>query len=139
MYMYMYMHMYMYMWLSSFIQSSNGQASADVLKHLVVTKEMRHDTDAAKDEEEGGGATLKRRFDLAKIRQWASDGRYTRLQQLQDDLLAVFKFGRTEYGSEVYRESFKLEKIYLRVRDEVCRDGALLWSQALDYAARYCT
>ena len=100
---------------------------------------MHHDTVAAKGRGEGEGesSSVKRRFDLAKIRQWVDDGRYTRLQQLQDDLLAVFRLGRAEYGSEVYRESFKLERSYLRIRDEVCKDGGLLWSQALEYTAKY--
>ena len=97
----------------------------------MVTKEVKHDTDTRE------GDAFKRKFDLAKIKQWTSDGRYTRLQQLQDDLLAIFRLGRSEYGSEVYRESFKLERTYLRVRDEVCKDGTLLSSQALEYTARY--
>ena len=111
-------------------QDPSGHCTADCLKHLVVTKEIHHDTGE-------GVSPIKRRFDLAKIKQWASDGRYTRLQQLQDDLLAVFRSGRTEYGSEVYCESFKLERTYLRVRDELCKDGNLLWSMALEYTAKY--
>ena len=86
---------------------------------------------------EMGGATVKRRFDLAKISQWCKDGRYARLQQLQDDLLAVFRAGRTEYESEMYHDSFKLERTYLKVRDEVCMGGALLWSPALEYTTKY--
>ena len=113
-------------------QDPSGHCSADCLKHLVVIKEMQHDTDA----KEGGEGSMKRRFDLAKIRQWASEGRYTRLQQLQDDLIAVFRSGRTDYGSKVYRESVKVERTYLRVRDELCRDGVLLWSKALEYTTR---
>ena len=92
---------------------------------------MKHDTDA----KEGEGA-YKRTFDLAKIKRWTSDGRYTRLQQLQDDLLAILRLGRSEYDSEMYRESLKLERNYLRVRDEVCKDGTLLSSQALEYTTR---
>ena len=116
--------------------------SVECLKYLVVTKDVRLDTGTPDGKGEGGegggGCTrIRRRFDLAKIRQWMSEGRYTRLQQLQDDLLAVFKLGRAYYGSEAYRESFKLERVYLKVRDEVCRNGTLLWSPALEYTARY--
>ena len=100
----------------------------------MVTKETQVDADVST---EMGGATVKRRFDLAKISQWCKDGRYTRLQQLQGDLLAVFRAGRTEYESEVYRDSFKLERAYLKVRDEICRGGALLWSPALEYTTKY--
>ena len=113
----------------------------------MVTKDIRQDTVAAGGKEEeggegegegGGGSTkVRRRFDLAKIRQWTSDGRYTRLQQLQDDLLAVFKLGRRYYGSQAYYDSFKLERAYLKVRDELCKDGNLLWSPALDYTTKY--
>ena len=94
---------------------------------------MKHDTDAREGEGEG---ELKRTFNLAKIKQWTRDGRYTRLQQLQDDLLAIFRLGWSECGSEVYHESLQLERTYLRVRDEVCMDGALLSSQALEYTTR---
>ena len=108
----------------------------------MVTKDVRRDMGTPEGKEEGGegggGSTgIRRRFGLAKIRQWLNDGRYTRLQQLQDDLLAVFKLGRAYYGTEAYRESFKLERVYLKVRDEVCKNGMLLWSPALEYTARY--
>jgi protein polybromo-1 len=129
------------------LQDPSIQGSVESLKYLVVTKNVHRDTGAAEGKEEGGegeegegggsGNRIRRRFDLAKIRQWINDGRYTRLQQLQDDLLAVFKLGRKYYGSKAYYESFELERAYLRVRDEVCKDGNLLWSPALDYTARY--
>lgn len=125
------------------LQDPSIHDSVESLKYLMVTKDMRRDTGAAGGKEEGegggeGGSTrVRRRFDLAKIRQWTSDGRYTRLQQLQDDLLAVFKLGRKYYGSQVYYDSFKLERAYLKVRDELCKDGNLLWSPALDYTTRY--
>ena len=86
---------------------------------------------------EVGGATIKRRFNLDKIREWTKEGRYSRLQQLQEDLLVVLRSGRAEYESEVCRDSFKLEQTYLKVRDEVCMGGALLWSPALEHTIRY--
>ena len=137
------------------LQDPSLQNSVDSLKYLVVTKDVRLDTGAAEGKEDdevgggemevggggGGGAgssvRIRRRFDLAKIQQWTSDGRYTRLEQLQDDLLAVFKLGRRHYGSKTYHESCKMERAYLTVRNEVCKDGTLLWSPALGYTARY--
>ena len=118
------------------------RSSVECLKHLVVTKEVCRDVGVAEGKGEGGGedgetSSVKRRFDLDKIVLWTNDCRYTRLQQLQDDLLAVLKLGRSEYESKTCQESVKLERAYLRVRDDVCKGGSLLWSPALEYTTKY--
>ncbi|CAF4936892.1 unnamed protein product, partial [Rotaria socialis] len=70
-------------------------------------------------------------FDM--IRQNLDQQRYRRLDAFQTDLFKVFERARklTLPHSKVYQDSIKLEKIYLRLRDEICQHGSLLRSPAL--------
>ncbi|CAF5058205.1 unnamed protein product, partial [Rotaria magnacalcarata] len=67
------------------------------------------------------------------IRQNLDQRRYRRLDAFQTDLFKVFERARklTLPHSKVYQDSIKLEKIYIRLRDEICQHGSLLRSPAL--------
>ena len=45
-------------------------------------------------------APRRRSFGLAKMRMWAGEGKYRRLDQLQADLLAVLRQAREEGGRD---------------------------------------
>ncbi|UJR20847.1 hypothetical protein I4U23_023957 [Adineta vaga] len=70
-------------------------------------------------------------FDL--IRQNLDKHRYHRLDVFQDDLFKVFERVRklSAANSPVYQDSIKLQRIYIRLRDDVCQHGSLLRSPAL--------
>jgi len=66
-------------------------------------------------------STIQRTLRLSLIRQLAEAGRYARLDQLQSDVLAVLRAGRSSYGSGVYNDSVAMERLWIRVRDEACQ------------------
>ena len=75
---------------------------------------------------------------LRRIAHWTEGGRYSRLDQLQTDLLAVFAKARKRGGEEAEDEGARirqrsrvLERQFLLVRDELCKKGEVLWSPAL--------
>ncbi|CAF1064000.1 unnamed protein product [Adineta ricciae] len=70
-------------------------------------------------------------FDL--IRQNLDKYRYRRLDTFQDDLFKVFERVRklSSATSPVYQDSIKLQRIYIRLRDDICQHGSLLRSPAL--------
>ena len=83
-------------------------------------------------------AKSRRVFSLHKLFSWVSTSRYTRLDQLQTDVLLVFSQAKEEgeelehrgYGG-VAKTARALEKAYVNIRDDVCGQGTVLWSPAL--------
>ena len=122
--------MYNYLHTQIHTQDSTNRHLIGTLKGLTFSKDFHQ----VNSEEE---AVIKHPFNLHRIKQFTHQGRYSRLSQLQDDLLTVFKLGREKYGSKMYRDSIEFERLYLRVRDEVCKGGDVLWSSALDYTVTY--
>ena len=81
---------------------------------------------------------LQRVLSLTKIAQWVDSGRYTRVEHLQTELLAVLTEAkrrgkeREEEGSGyLYGYALQLERQLLTTRDELCGGGLVLWSPAL--------
>lgn len=75
----------------------------------------------------------KRTLSLEKVNHWITLGRYTRLDQLQKDLLLLFQQARqieAEMDNEVDKIIISLEKEYVKTRDRIC--SSLLWSPAYE-------
>lgn len=116
---------------------ANGRCLSDVLQHVVVTQE-------SVDEYVilvkpvlyfFSYSKSKRVFSLHKLHQWVTNGRYSRLDQLQTDILLVLKQARlkeVEQEELLAKASLVLEKQYIIIRDEICQNGQLLWSPALE-------
>ena len=77
----------------------------------------------------------RRVFSLHKISGWVSGGRYTRLDQLQNDVLQILN--KAKQNSSLTNIARSLEKGFISIRDEVCDSGSVLWSPALKRAMRY--
>ena len=80
---------------------------------------------------------LHRVLSLTKIAQWVDSGRYTRVEHLQTELLAVLeeakkqgKAKEDEGRGHLHGYSLKLERQFLTARDELCGGGLVLWSPA---------
>lgn len=76
---------------------------------------------------------------MARIQHWAESEQYSRLDQLQTDVLAVLREARVEgEAEEVWKKrevvscSLALERQYVLLRDELCGKGKQLWSPALE-------
>ena len=117
---------------------ANGRCLSDVLQHVVVTQESTDEYELLVKPVFISCffySKSKRVFSLHKLHQWVTNGRYSRLDQLQTDILLVLKQARLkeiEQEESLTKASLVLEKQYIIIRDEICRSGQLLWSPALE-------
>ncbi|KPM06091.1 polybromo-1-like protein [Sarcoptes scabiei] len=62
-------------------------------------------------------------------------GRYRRMDRFQQDMFEVFerarKMSRTD--SQAFEDSIELQNYFIKLRDDLCRNGQLLSSSALNY------
>ncbi|XP_018906134.2 protein polybromo-1 isoform X2 [Bemisia tabaci] len=77
-----------------------------------------------------------RALSLDLIKRRLDGGNYRRLDMFQEDLFSCFerarKLSRTD--SQVFEDSVELQSFFIRQRDELCRNGDLLHSPALNYS-----
>jgi protein polybromo-1 len=109
--------------MNSLMEAKDGDGNrlCDVLQPVIVCQE--HSTDEDK---------TKRVFTIDKLSQWVNGGRYSRLDQLQVDILSIFREARQknkEFGREMIKASLTFERQYITIRDEICSN--ILWSSAL--------
>lgn len=76
-----------------------------------------------------------RALSLDLIKRRLDSGQYRRLDLFQEDLFSCMerarKLSRTD--SQVFEDSIELQSFFIRQRDELCRNGDLLHSPALNY------
>ncbi|MCL4115458.1 UNVERIFIED_CONTAM: hypothetical protein GTU68_053573, partial [Idotea baltica] len=72
-------------------------------------------------------------FDIVKRR--LDKCLYTRLDQFQDDIFSIFERARkhSKVNTRIYADSIILQKVYIKVRDELCDGGNVLRSRALNF------
>ncbi|KAI5726180.1 hypothetical protein M8J77_024956 [Diaphorina citri] len=80
--------------------------------------------------------TKVRAISLDLIKRRLDSGQYRRLDMFQDDLFACMDRARTlsRTDSQVFEDSVELQSYFIRQRDEICRNGDLLHSPALNYS-----
>ncbi|XP_055608504.1 protein polybromo-1 isoform X2 [Uranotaenia lowii] len=82
-----------------------------------------------------GDGTKVRGISLDLIKRRLDKGLYKRLDVFQEDIFACFerarKLSRTD--SQVFEDSIELQTFFIKKRDELCRNGNVLESPALNY------
>uniref|UniRef100_A0A8D9EME9 Protein polybromo-1 n=1 Tax=Cacopsylla melanoneura TaxID=428564 RepID=A0A8D9EME9_9HEMI len=80
--------------------------------------------------------TKVRAISLDLIKRRLDSGQYRRLDMFQEDLFACLDRGRqlSRTDSQVFEDSIELQSYFIRQRDEICRNGDLLHSPALNYS-----
>lgn len=89
------------------------------------------------DEIEGG---LKQRaITLDLIKRRLDKGIYKRLDTFQEDIFACFERARrlSRTDSQVFEDSIELQSFFIRKRDELCKNGEMLSSPALNYTIEH--
>ncbi|XP_065223085.1 protein polybromo-1 isoform X3 [Planococcus citri] len=76
-----------------------------------------------------------RAISLDLIKRRLDSGQYRRLDMFQDDMFICFERARrlSRTDSQVFEDSIELQSFFIRQRDEICRNGDLLNSPALNY------
>uniref|UniRef100_A0A1B6CN38 Protein polybromo-1 n=1 Tax=Clastoptera arizonana TaxID=38151 RepID=A0A1B6CN38_9HEMI len=76
-----------------------------------------------------------RALSLDVIKRRLDSGQYRRLDLFQEDLFSCMERARrlSRTDSQVFEDSVELQSFFIRQRDELCRNGDLLHSPALNY------
>lgn len=73
------------------------------------------------------------------IRSNMDKGRYKRLDVFQDHMSEVLEKARrlNRTDSEIFEDSVELQQFFIRIRDELCKNGEILMSPALSYTSKH--
>uniref|UniRef100_A0A673JPM0 Protein polybromo-1 n=1 Tax=Sinocyclocheilus rhinocerous TaxID=307959 RepID=A0A673JPM0_9TELE len=73
------------------------------------------------------------------IRANVDKGRYRRLDVFQDHMFEVLEKARRLHrtDSEIFEDSVELQQFFIRIRDELCKNGEILLSPALSYTTKH--
>uniref|UniRef100_A0A4W6G1J9 Protein polybromo-1 n=1 Tax=Lates calcarifer TaxID=8187 RepID=A0A4W6G1J9_LATCA len=73
------------------------------------------------------------------IRTNVDRGRYKRLDVFQDHMFEVLEKARrlNRTDSEIFEDAVELQQFFIRIRDELCKNGEILMSPALSYTSKH--
>uniref|UniRef100_A0A7N6AKL2 Protein polybromo-1 n=1 Tax=Anabas testudineus TaxID=64144 RepID=A0A7N6AKL2_ANATE len=73
------------------------------------------------------------------IRTNVERGRYKRLDVFQDHMFEVLEKARrlNRTDSEIFEDAVELQQFFIRIRDELCKNGEILMSPALSYTSKH--
>ncbi|XP_061689897.1 protein polybromo-1 isoform X2 [Syngnathoides biaculeatus] len=73
------------------------------------------------------------------IRKNVEGGRYMRLDVFQDHMFEVLEKARhlNRTDSEIFEDAVELQQFFIRIRDELCKNGEILMSPALSYTPKH--
>uniref|UniRef100_S4R748 Protein polybromo-1 n=1 Tax=Petromyzon marinus TaxID=7757 RepID=S4R748_PETMA len=74
------------------------------------------------------------------IRRNIERGRYRRLDVFQEHMFEVLdraRKTRDSTDSEIYEDAVELQQFFIKIRDELCKNGEMLLSPALSYTAKH--
>ncbi|XP_028302620.1 protein polybromo-1-like [Gouania willdenowi] len=73
------------------------------------------------------------------IRKNVDQGRYKRLDVFQDHMFEVIEKARrlNRTDSEIFEDAVELQQFFIRIRDELCKNGEILMSPALSYTSKH--
>ncbi|XP_025107181.1 protein polybromo-1-like isoform X2 [Pomacea canaliculata] len=66
-------------------------------------------------------------------------GRYRRMDRFQEDMFKVFEKARkfSRIDSQLYEDAVEMQLLFIKIRDELCKNGELLLTPALSYTERH--
>uniref|UniRef100_A0A3Q1F899 Protein polybromo-1 n=1 Tax=Acanthochromis polyacanthus TaxID=80966 RepID=A0A3Q1F899_9TELE len=73
------------------------------------------------------------------VRKNVDRGRYKRLDVFQDHMFEVLEKARrlNRTDSEIFEDAVELQQFFIRIRDELCKNGEILMSPALSYTSKH--
>ncbi|XP_073430417.1 protein polybromo-1 isoform X7 [Dendrobates tinctorius] len=73
------------------------------------------------------------------IRKNVENNRYRRLDLFQEHMFEVLERARrmNRTDSEIYEDSVELQQFFIKIRDELCKNGEILLSPALSYTTKH--
>ncbi|XP_060766964.1 protein polybromo-1 isoform X6 [Neoarius graeffei] len=79
------------------------------------------------------------RLNFEIIRANVEKGRYKRLDVFQDHMFEVLEKARRMHrtDSEIFEDAVELQHFFIRIRDELCKNGEILLTPALSYTSKH--
>ncbi|XP_027032136.2 protein polybromo-1 isoform X2 [Tachysurus fulvidraco] len=79
------------------------------------------------------------RLNFEIIRVNVEKGRYKRLDVFQDHMFEVLEKARRMHrtDSEIFEDAVELQHFFIRIRDELCKNGEILLTPALSYTSKH--
>ncbi|KAM9443718.1 protein polybromo-1 isoform 2-T3 [Clarias gariepinus] len=79
------------------------------------------------------------RLNFEIIRANLEKGRYKRLDVFQDHMFELLEKARRMHrtDSEIFEDAVELQHFFIRIRDELCKNGEILLSPALSYTSKH--
>uniref|UniRef100_A0A667YBF2 Protein polybromo-1 n=1 Tax=Myripristis murdjan TaxID=586833 RepID=A0A667YBF2_9TELE len=76
-------------------------------------------------------------FDVIRVN--IDRGRYRRLDVFQEHMFEVLEKARRLHrtDSEIFEDAVELQQFFIKIRDELCKNGEILLSSALNYTAKH--
>ncbi|XP_076870388.1 polybromo 1, like isoform X4 [Brachyhypopomus gauderio] len=78
-------------------------------------------------------------LNLELVRNNVERGRYSRLDVFQEQFFEVLEKARrlNRTDSEIFEDSVELQQFFVKIRDELCKNGEILLSPALSYTSKH--
>ncbi|XP_071761621.1 polybromo 1, like [Centroberyx gerrardi] len=76
-------------------------------------------------------------FDIIRVN--VDRGRYRRLDVFQEHMFEVLEKARRLHrtDSEIFEDAVELQQFFIKIRDELCKNGEILLSSALNYTSKH--
>ncbi|KAK7457993.1 hypothetical protein BaRGS_00039138 [Batillaria attramentaria] len=87
----------------------------------------------------GDEEPAERLLTFDQIKRNIDRGRYRRMDRFQEDMFKVFERARkvSRTDSQLYEDAVEMQMLFIKIRDELCKNGELLLTPALSYTERH--
>ncbi|XP_041350352.1 protein polybromo-1-like isoform X3 [Gigantopelta aegis] len=88
---------------------------------------------------DAAGVPIKKPPKFDQIRRNLDKGRYRRIDRFQEDMFKVFEHARSlsRTDSQLYEDSIDMQMFFIKIRDELCKNGEMVLTPALSYTERH--
>ncbi|XP_022095945.1 protein polybromo-1-like isoform X3 [Acanthaster planci] len=117
-------------------QDEEGRCFSDSLSEVPPVKEELAVTGEGETQPQ---LSQQKPKDLDTLRRYLDKGCYRRLDCFQDHIFGVLERARnlSRTDSQVYEDAIEMQRFFINIRDEICKNGEILLSPALSYTHRH--
>lgn len=91
------------------------------------------------EEELEAGADKEKPLTFDQIKRNLNKGCYARVDRFQEDMFKVFERARqlSRIDSQLYEDAVEMQLFFIKIRDELCKNGEILLTPALSYTEKH--
>ncbi|XP_071960980.1 protein polybromo-1-like isoform X2 [Antedon mediterranea] len=125
-------------------QDEEGRCYSDSLAEIPMEKKEGEEAveETAQDDQSQTSEPKQKpapALDLDTLRKFLDRRCFRRLDRFQDGMFEIFERARqlSRTDSQLYEDVVELQKFFITIRDEICKNGEILLSPALSYTHRH--